>query len=206
MEAASLYDAKVTELLAIREEREQLAAAEKEKQETVAAVEVPQESDTTEITNEAQGTEPVETTETPQTTETTEVITGTEGASPIETLCVQFANDNGSKYESMGMKEKMKKYFDIPDTETIYLSHDDTMMSSGKDGFVITDKGLYCNKSFENELYFVPYSDFTEVPTLSWDSGYLYANDKLISYVTTDDEGKKAIEELYKAIFEVAIH
>ena len=203
MEAASLYDAKVTELLAIREEREQLAAAEKEKQETVAAAEVPQESDTTEITNEAQGTEPVETTEIPQTTE---VTTGTEGASSIETLCVQFAIDNGSKYESMGMKEKMKKYFDIPDTETIYLSHDDTMMSSGKDGFVITDKGLYCNKSFENELYFVPYSEFTEVPTLSWDSGYLYANDKLISYVTTDDEGKKAIEELYKAIFEIAIH
>lgn len=144
----------------------------------------------------------------PDATETADT-SGTENdttrvpADSIEDLCKAFyETQDPYHYNGMKMPEKMKKYFDIPEDETVYLSHDATLFSSGKDGFVITNRGVYINKSFENKLYFVPFSDFNDTPTYTWDISELYANDILIAYASgLDDNEKAALVNLFTDIF-----
>lgn len=209
MEPAVFYEKKVDNLVAVRNEREELAEQEKallqEEEEKKKEVEEKRKKEEEKAKVKALEKTTVE----KKTDGKDETDTGNisdESITAIEELCVNFAKSNGEKYMEKEMTEKMKKYFDIPQNEKIFLSHDDTVFGSGKDGFVITEKGFYCNKCFENELYFVAYSDFTKIPTLSWDTGYLYADDKLISYVTiSDDKERESFEKLYMDIFEALI-
>ena len=83
----------------------------------------------------------------------------------IKDLCSRFKAEAAIP----GLYEPTKKlmhYLELEDDEEIYLGHDKTILSSGKDGFAITNYGIICVSGKEaNEM---PYSELATVRNLKW--------------------------------------
>ena len=59
----------------------------------------------------------------------------------IRAMCLEL-NRKYPKYYKTERDPKLCEHLQVPDGETVLLCHDDTLFRSGKDGFVITEKGF----------------------------------------------------------------
>lgn len=98
----------------------------------------------------------------------------------IESICNEFLSCHEKK--EFFSPNKMMKYFDIPDDDKVYLAHDDTLFQTGKNGFIITDKGIYVRELVDKNMYFVSYEDFAKVKEITINNSTYYIGDGIIAY------------------------
>ncbi len=118
-----------------------------------------------------------------------------------EDLCRQFLLDIGSEIaECFQFSPKLKKGLQIPDDVEVYLAHDDTMFSSGKNGFAITDKGIYC-KVQSDPIVYTSFEELGKIKKLDWDdpkshSVILGDGKPLVYYTDGEEEAEEGMVRL----------
>lgn len=86
---------------------------------------------------------------------------------------LQMIRDLCSKFKAEaaipGLYEPTRKllhYLELEEGEEIFLGQDKTILSSGKDGFAITNLGIICVSG--KEAYETPYSELAKVKSIHW--------------------------------------
>lgn len=122
---------------------------------------------------------------------------------PIEEFaakkCQQFLEDHADARKEFKSTPKILRGLDIPDGETVYLIHDDTLMKSGKDGFAITERGLYC-RPMSDATVFYSWDKFSGLPQPSLEDSYVVCRGRRIAYLTGRDSLKEDLLELYNRL------
>lgn len=80
--------------------------------------------------------------------------------------------------------------------EEVYLEHDDTVFKSGKNGFAITEKGIYHRGMFESYTSFIPYEDLAKGKGLYEEGGNFYMDGERIAYMSSPVEDKEDFLQL----------
>lgn len=113
----------------------------------------------------------------------------------IKTACEVFImTHDASKFDvSYKLKDTLGILY-----ENIYLVHDDTLFKSGKNGFAITEYGIYCRELMASYTNFVTYEQLAGADNIYISGSYIYADGELIAYMTGD---KSVLNDL-KGLFE----
>ncbi len=111
-----------------------------------------------------------------------------------EQACANFLAgfDNGSFRET----RKILRGLGVGDGENVFLIHDDTFMKSGKNGFAITDRGLYCREMSE-EATFTDWQAFANLEEPVLDDCYIRCSGKSVCYYTDDNDLLPELMRLY---------
>ena len=99
------------------------------------------------------------------------------------------------------------KIFDglgIDHDEDVYLIHDDSMLGRGKNGFAITEHGLYCREIAEPAALFLDWSSFAQYDQPYIDDTYIRVNDVSICYYTDNSELMPYLLGLYDMLHEAS--
>ena len=85
--------------------------------------------------------------------------------------------------------------------ENVYLTHDDTLFKNGKNGFAITNRGIYCRGMFQSYNSFTSYKELSKVSFFYTSNGEIFSNtgDK-VAYITGSKEEKWNLEKLFSDI------
>jgi len=103
-----------------------------------------------------------------------------------------------SSFTSSG---KILRGLAIPDGSEVYLIHDDTMFKTGKNGFAITNDGLYCREFAEKTINFISWKDLAEGDELELDDSYIRLDGMSVCYFTDDsDVLKDGLLKLYQKL------
>ena len=107
----------------------------------------------------------------------------------IEEICQRFLfyRDNQNINNGQKNKDKLKEMLRISPKDKIYLLHDDTILNSGKNGFAITDRGMYIKELMEKPQ-FMSWEDFRECTELGRDGSSLKADGKSIIYMSGTEQ------------------
>ena len=119
-------------------------------------------------------------------------------------VCEEFlSNTDPSRFKDT---PKIRTGLGIPDGETVYLIHDDTMFHSGKDGFAVTEKGLYCRGMYE-EPDFMDWAVFAGLPNPALESGssYITCGTRNICYLTGARTVMEALFPVYQRLYRHAV-
>ena len=63
---------------------------------------------------------------------------------------------------------KLLAAFPIPESETVLLAHDDTLRGNGKNGFALTEQGIYVKQLFDKKPSFLSWKVFRECERLEY--------------------------------------
>ena len=114
--------------------------------------------------------------------------------SEIKRLCKEFLENIGEDANQFKYTPKLKKGLELPDDAVVYLAHDDTLFHNGKNGFAITNLGIYC-RDMMGETVFTSLEELRETTDLNWSEPDNYnkieANVKLLTYYSN---GVEAVE------------
>lgn len=89
--------------------------------------------------------------------------------------------------------------------EDVYLIHDDTIFGSGKNGFAITQRGLYCRDFGEPTAHFVSWEDFANGERPELDDSNIFQNGTSLCYFTGNKQLRdKKLTSLFNQLFEHA--
>ena len=120
----------------------------------------------------------------------------------IKDICAEFIKCHGS--EEFKITEKLIKEFKIPFGEKIYLAHDDTLRHTGKNGFVITENGIYGREIFDPTATFTSFSKmYNDVSNIVWyDKAHsvIKYKGKVLTYYSRPGKAKEEIMNLIVAI------
>lgn len=110
------------------------------------------------------------------------------GAS-IEEICQRFLFYRENKNINNGQKNKNKlmETLKISPQDKIYVLHDDTLLNTGKNGFAITDRGMYVRELMEKPQ-FMSWEDFRECTELGRAGSSLKADGKSIIYMSGTEQ------------------
>lgn len=115
----------------------------------------------------------------------------------IKTACESFMiMHDRSNYEA---SYKLKNFFGILD-EDVYLGHDDTLFKSGKNGFAITENGIYCREMFGSYTNYVSFEELGNVENIYINGSEIYADGKIIAYITGSSDDKEDLKDLFEDI------
>lgn len=90
--------------------------------------------------------------------------------------------------------------------DDIYLIHDDTLFKSGKNGFAITNEGLYCREMMESTVHFVSWSDFAQGEYPEIDDSYIRVAGTPICYFSgNDDLIEGPLFDMYQRLYNHAV-
>jgi hypothetical protein len=121
----------------------------------------------------------------------------------IEDICYDFLNRVDKN--AFIVTEKIQKGLSIPQGEKIILAHDDTLFKNGKNGFAITEKGIYCRGMMENQAAFTSFSEIqNNADKIEWgdkDHYIIKLNGKKLVYFY---EQNPVREELMSLILTIA--
>ena len=81
------------------------------------------------------------------------------------------------------------------EADEVYLIHDDTMFKSGKNGFAITDAGIYCRELGDRRATFTSWADFAASERPQIDDCYIRQRGTGLCYFT--DNNRTLEHELY---------
>ena len=118
-------------------------------------------------------------------------------------LCEDFAAKYPKRY-STGISNVLKTGLGLTD-EKVYLSHDDTWLKSGKNGFAVTDRGFVC-RNFSGNPQALSFKDFKAVKEISpitskLSDANILADEQPIVYVTgASDTEKSDLNHLIQSI------
>lgn len=122
-------------------------------------------------------------------------------ASYAAEVCEDFLDNfnNGDRFES---SSKILDGLGVGD-EDVYLIHDDTLFKSGKNGFAITEDGIYCRDLWEDAVFY-DWETFADMEEPSADSGSIKCGEDVVCYFTCDDNVLPALKKLYKKLYKHA--
>ncbi|MDO4538073.1 MAG: hypothetical protein Q4B54_07915 [Coriobacteriales bacterium] len=113
--------------------------------------------------------------------------------------CEEFL-DSGVDLDSFKESRKIRAGLGISDS--IYLIHDDTMFKSGKNGFAITESGLYCREMSSSTTQFTSWDAFAKAGAPKLDGSYIRQGRKAICYYTDNSsELECEIMDLYRKLY-----
>lgn len=111
--------------------------------------------------------------------------------------CEEFLEnfDSGDRFES---SSKILDGLGVGD-EDVFLIHDDTLFKSGKNGFAISEDGLYVRDMWEDALFY-DWETFAELDEPEIDNGSIKCGDDIVCYFTSDTNVLSALKKLYKKL------
>lgn len=123
----------------------------------------------------------------------------------VEIICEIFKN--GQKKSIYGVSDSLKKTLSITENEKVYLAHDDTWLKTGKNGFAITEEGIYCRGLgvlTEAPLHYTSFRNLALCEQIHYgeEECYIYADECLLAYITGDE--KKDVLSLFEKIKYIA--
>jgi len=115
--------------------------------------------------------------------------------------CEEFLEnfDSGDRFKSTS---KILDGLGVGD-EDVFLIHDDTLFKSGKNGFAISEEGLYVRDLGEDALFY-DWDTFADLDEPEADNGYIKCGDDIVCYFTCDDDVLKALKRLYRKLYKHA--
>ena len=116
----------------------------------------------------------------------------------IEEICQNFLSYKDNKSINNG-QGKVRNTLNISDSDKIYLIHDDSWFSRGKNGFAITDKGVYV-ADFGEKAEFMSWKEFRECEKVNIQGCCIRFDGKRVAYYTGGDRVRLQIEALFIAI------
>ena len=122
--------------------------------------------------------------------------------SSIAEICLKFLSYEENKGIDTGRKDNIINTLKIPSGDTIYLIHDDSWFKRGKNGFAITDRGVYV-KDIGEAADFVPWEEFRKCKNIESKSCYVTADGRKIAYITGGDRLKSQVERLFITIYKL---
>lgn len=84
--------------------------------------------------------------------------------------------------------------------EEIYLAHDDTLFKTGKNGFAITESGIYCRGLMESYTNYVSFEELSNAEEIYVKGSYVYADDEIIAYFSGSESDREDLKELFEEI------
>ena len=114
----------------------------------------------------------------------TDNVEVSEYATEIEKCCKEFLEEVGSSANSFVVSDKLRRGLGIRTEERGLIGYDFTILGSGKNGFAITERGLYCREMMSS-AYFMSFKDFSKTAELSWKDdthAQILADGKAITY------------------------
>lgn len=124
-----------------------------------------------------------------------------EGSSIAE-ICQKFFSYEENKGIDTGRKDNIINTLKIPSGDTIYLVHDDSWFKRGKNGFAVTDRGVYV-KDIGEAADFVPWEEFRKCKNIESKSCYVTADGRKIAYITGGDRLRSQVERLFITIYKL---
>ena len=118
--------------------------------------------------------------------------------------CSEFldkAKSNQSKFRSTS---KILRGLDITSDDDVYLIHDDTMLGSGKNGFAITESGIYCRELGDASAHFVSWDDFKDAERPEIDGSYVRQDDVSICYFTDNKRLCNKLCDMFQRLWDYA--
>lgn len=122
--------------------------------------------------------------------------------SSIAEICLKFLSYEENKGIDTGRKDNIINTLKIPSGDTIYLVHDDSWFKRGKNGFAVTDRGVYV-KDIGEAADFVPWEEFRKCKNIESKSCYVTADGRKIAYITGGDRLKSQVERLFITIYKL---
>ena len=120
----------------------------------------------------------------------------------IEKICLNFLSYEENKSVDTGRKDNIINTLKIPSDDTIYLIHDDSWFKRGKNGFAVTDRGLYV-KDDTDMAVFVSWEEFRECENIKIGSCCIVADGKKLAYLSSGNEIGMQLECMLIAIHEL---
>ena len=121
--------------------------------------------------------------------------------SRIAEICQKFLSYEENKGIDTGRKDNIINTLKIPSGDTIYLIHDDSWFKRGKNGFAVTDRGVYV-KDMGEAAGFVPWEEFRKCKNIESKSCYVTADGRKIAYIT-GDRLRSQVERLFITIYKL---
>ena len=84
--------------------------------------------------------------------------------------------------------------------EEVYLAHDDTLFKNGRNGFAITEEGIYCREFMGEYTNYVTFEELAKAKRIYIDGSNIYADDELIAYLSGSNSEKNDLKELFETI------
>ena len=122
--------------------------------------------------------------------------------SSIAEICLKFLSYEENKGIDTGRKDNIINTLKIPSGDTIYLVHDDSWFKRGKNGFAVTDRGVYV-KDIGEAADFVPWEEFRKCKNIESKSCYVTADGRKIAYITGGDRLRSQLERLFITIYKL---
>ena len=122
--------------------------------------------------------------------------------SGIAEICLKFLSYEENKGIDTGRKDNIINTLKIPSGDTIYLVHDDSWFKRGKNGFAITDRGVYV-KDIGEAADFVPWEEFRKCKNIESKSCYVTSDGRKIAYITGGDRLRSQLERLFITIYKL---
>lgn len=116
----------------------------------------------------------------------------------VEELCEDFLSCHDKTI--FMIPDKMIPCFGIPNGEKIYIAHDDTLLKTGKNGFIITERGIYCRGMSDKQTYFTSYTNLAKVATIIIKMGEILADDNKVAYYSGSNIDRQDLLNLLKNI------
>lgn len=118
--------------------------------------------------------------------------------------CRKFLEKNIADQSKFRSTSKVLQGLDIKSSDDIYIIHDDTLFGSGKNGFAITDNGIYCRELGDGSSHFVSWDDFTQGERPELDGNYVRQEGVSICYLTGDDALRNGLFSMLKRLWDYA--
>ncbi|WP_374124989.1 tetratricopeptide repeat protein [Leptotrichia hongkongensis] len=116
----------------------------------------------------------------------------------IEERCSDFVWNNFKKFKYNDYKIVLE--FGISD-EKVYLTRDSTLFKNGKNGFAITNRGIYCRSMFESYNNYTSYKKLSRARHFYATAGEIYTSEgDKIAYLIGSDDDERDLEQLFSDI------
>lgn len=121
----------------------------------------------------------------------------------IEELCRVFTTSTKNDFEA---SQKLISKLGADEEEKVFAGYDSSILTNGKSGFLITEKGIYCKIPFKKQ-YFTSWEDFAKSSDIRFKNdfeGVIFAGDNPVAYIMTlnVEDDKKKLFELFNSLHE----
>ena len=118
----------------------------------------------------------------------------------------EFASEACERFLSMvgtddfKRSDTLERKVGVEDFETVLICHDDTIFKTGKNGFVVTDYGLYCLEMGESEPNYMHWGTLCECHKPYIEGSYVVVDGMKVAYYTGNDSVRDEICSLYRKL------
>ena len=131
-----------------------------------------------------------------------EVDTSLSMAEYAAEACAEYL-DSLDDTDNFKSSPKILRGLDVASGDRVFMIHDDTFMKSGKNGFAITDSGLYCRELGE-QATFRDWASFSKFKEPELHDSYVKCGSHSVCYFTDNSSMLPELLDLYKKLWRAA--